>query len=88
MVFTTTSGDHKYISFKTPVTDEENHFRTKDVGWKYIKPIGNDVYATTKDGQKLYKVGTYVVRKDLKVLGNRFVDDDGNVYDDRGNLLD
>lgn len=88
MVFTTTSGDHKYISFKTPKTDEENNFRTKDVGWKYTRPIGNDVYATTKDGQKLYKVGTYVLRKDLKVLGNRFVDDEGNYYDDKGNELD
>lgn len=88
MVFTTTSGDHKYISFRTPKTDEENNFRTKDVGWKYTRPIGNDVYATTKDGQKLYKVGTYVLRKDLKVLGNRFVDDEGNYYDDKGNELD
>lgn len=88
LVFTTNSGNHQYVSFKTPKTDEENNFRTKDVGWRYIKPIGNDVYATTKDGQKLYKVGTYVVRKDLKVFGKRFVDNKGDTYDDKGNKLD
>ena len=88
LVFTTNSGNHQYVSFKTPKTDEENNFRTKNVGWRYIKPIGNDVYATTKDGQKLYKVGTYVVRKDLKVFGKRFVDNKGDTYDDKGNKLD
>ena len=78
MVFTTNSGNYKYISFKTPKEDKENIFRPKNVGWKYVKPIGKDLYATTKDGQKLFKIGTYVIRKDLTVFGDKFQDSKGN----------
>jgi hypothetical protein len=74
MAFTTNNGKHTYISFKTPRGDSENAFKPKNVGWKYTKTIKDDVYATTQDGQKLFKVGHNILRTGIDYINNQFID--------------
>lgn len=78
LAFTTNNGRHTYISFKTPKVDEESAFKPKNVGWKYTKTIvkkeQENVYATTKDGQILFKVGQNVLRKGIDYVNGQFVD--------------
>lgn len=82
IVFTTNNGKHQYISFRNPRPDKENAYRPKDIGWKDIRVIGNDTYATTKDGQILFKVGTNIIRKDLTFVNNQFKNKEGAVIGD------
>jgi hypothetical protein len=82
IVFTTNNGKHQYISFRKPKSDKENAYRPKDIGWKDIRVIGNDTYATTKDGQILFKVGTNIIRKDLTFVNNQFRNKEGAVIGD------
>lgn len=78
LAFTTNNGRHTYISFKTPKVDEESAFKPKNVGWKYTKPVTKDgqesIYATTKDGQILFKVGQNVLREGIDYVNGQFVD--------------
>lgn len=78
LAFTTNNGRHTYISFKTPKVDEESAFKPKNVGWKYTKPVTKggqeSIYATTKDGQILFKVGQNVLREGIDYVNGQFVD--------------
>lgn len=78
MAFTTNNGRHTYISFKTPKVDDNSAFQPKDVGWKYTKTITKqgqeNVYATTKDGQILFKVGTNILRSGVDYVAGQFID--------------
>ncbi len=78
MAFTTNNGRHTYISFKTPKVDENSAFKPKNVGWKYTKTVTKDgqenVYATTKDGQILFKVGQNILRNGVDYINGQFID--------------
>lgn len=78
MAFTTNNGRHTYISFKTPKVDENSAFKPKNVGWKYTKTVTKDgqenVYATTKDGQILFKVGQNILRNRVDYINGQFID--------------
>lgn len=78
MAFTTNNGRHTYISFKTPKIDDASAFKPKNIGWKYTKTVTKDgqenVYATTRDGQILFKVGQNLVRGGIDFVNNQFID--------------
>lgn len=78
MAFTTNNGRHTYISFKTPKVDDNSAFKPKNVGWKYTKTVTKDgqenVYATTKDGQILFKVGQNILRRGIDYVNGQFID--------------
>lgn len=78
MAFTTNNGRHTYISFKTPKVDDNSAFKPKNVGWKYTKTVTKDgqenVYATTKDGQILFKVGQNILRRGIDYVDGQFID--------------
>lgn len=72
MAFTTGSGKHTYITFKTPKVDPENVFKPRNIGWKYTLEKNNEVYATTKDNQILFKVGKNIKTKDIVYQKGKF----------------
>lgn len=78
LAFTTNNGHHTYISFKTPKVDDNNAFKPKNVGWKYTKTVTangqENVYATTKDGQILYKVGQNILMNAIDYVDGQFID--------------
>lgn len=78
MAFTANNGRHTYISFKTPKIDDNSAFKPKNVGWKYTKTVTKDgqenVYATTKDGQILFKVGQNILRNGIDYVNGQFID--------------
>jgi hypothetical protein len=78
MVFTTNSGKHTYVTFVAPRADSENAFAPKYRSWEYTVTKGNDVYATNKEGQRLFKIGYNVRRPDLHKIGDDYFDSNEN----------
>lgn len=78
MAFTTNNGRHTYISFKTPRIDDANAFKPKNIGWKYTKSVTDrgqeSIYATTRDGQVLFKVGQNISRNGIDYIDGQFID--------------
>lgn len=78
MAFTTNNGKHTYISFKTPRIDDANAFKPKNIGWKYTKSVTDrgqeSIYATTRDGQVLFKVGQNISRNGIDYIDGQFID--------------
>ena len=92
MVFTTNNGKHAYISFKDPKSNPEDIFQPRNVGWKYTKLVkdGNReyIYATSKDGQLLYRVGENISREDLSYINGKFIENEtGNEVSNSSNLI-
>ena len=82
LAFVNNNGRHTYISLRVPKTNiDDDAYAPKNVGWKYTTSITEgdreNVYATTKDGQILYKVGQNIPTR-YKYVNGQIIDPENN----------
>lgn len=91
LAFTNNNGRHTYISLRVPKTNiDDDAYAPKNIGWKYTTTIAEgdreNVYATTKDGQRLYKVGQNIPTRYKYVNGSIIDPENNNIEVENPNL--
>ena len=60
LAFTTNNNKSVFFTFLDVKESSDSAFKPKKNDWKYTKTIGDEVYATTKEGEILFKIGKYI----------------------------